>query len=67
MKITFVNEALLQAPESVDKEVTYHPGINEDDSDYDQEGADVESNYIQLAPSNYISVVWCAFSQEKDN
>ena len=38
-------------PESDDKEVTYHPGINDDDdSDYDQEGSDAESNYIQLAP-----------------
>jgi len=42
--------------------------INEDnDSDYDQKGYDVEYNYIQLTPSNYISVIQCAFSQEKDN
>ena len=67
MKITFVNGVPTQAPESDDEEVTYHPDINEDDFDYDQEGSDAECNYIQLAPSNYISVIWCAFSQEKDN
>jgi len=68
MKITFVNGVPTQAPESNDEEVTYHPDINEDnDSDYDQEGSDAEYNYIQLASSNYISVVRCAFSQEKDD
>jgi len=51
MKITFVNRVLTQA-----LEVIYHPDIDEDDdSDYDQEGSDVKCNYIQLAPSNYIS------------
>jgi len=68
MKITFVNGVPTQALESDDKEVTYHPDINEDDdSDYDQEGSDAECNFIQLTPSNYISVVWCAFLQEKDD
>ena len=42
--------------------------INEDnDSDYDQKGYDVEYNYIQLTPSNYISVIRCAFSKENDD
>jgi len=68
MKITFVNGVPTQASKSDDEEVTYHPEINEDDdSDYDQEGSDVEYNYIQLTPSNYISVVRCAFSQEKND
>jgi len=35
MKITLVNGVPTQAPESDDEEVTYHPDINEDDSDYD--------------------------------
>ena len=61
MKITFVNEVPTQAPESDDEEVTYHLDINEDDSDYDQEGSDAEYNYIQLAHSNYIYVRY-AFS-----
>jgi len=68
MKTTFVDGALTEAPESNDEEVTYHLDINEnDDFDYDQDGSDAECNYIQLAPSNYISVVQCALSQEKDN
>ena len=68
MKITFINGVPTQTPESDDEEVTYHPDINkDDDSDYDQEGSDAECNYIQLAPSNYIPVVRCAFSQEKDD
>jgi len=63
MKITFINGVPTQAPESDDEEITYHPDISEDDaSDYDQEGSDAECKYIQLAPSNYISVVRCAFS-----
>jgi len=58
MKTTFINGVPTQAPESDNEEVTYHPDISEDDdSDYDQEGSDTECNYIQLAPSNYISVV----------
>jgi len=70
MKITFVNRVPIPAPESNDEEVTYHPDIDEDDdSDYNQEGYDVECNCIQLVPSNYIYVVRCAFSQseEKDD
>ena len=68
MKITFVNGVLTQAPEFDDVEVAYHPDIDEDDdSDYDPEGSDAECNYIQLTPSNYISVVQYAFSQEKDD
>ena len=68
MKIIFVNRVPTQALESDDEEVTYYLDINEDDDfDYDQEGSDAECNYIQLAPSNYISVVRCAFSQEKDD
>ena len=68
MKITFVNGVPTEAPESDDEEVTYHPNINEDDdSDYDQEGSDAECNYIQVTPSNYIFVVRCAFSLEKDD
>jgi len=68
MKITFINEVPTQTPESDDEEVTYHPDISKnDDSDLDQEGSDVECNYIQPAPSNYISVVRYAFSQEKDD
>ena len=40
------------------KVLTYHPDISEDDDfDYDQEGSDVECNYIKVTPSNYISVV----------
>ena len=66
MKITFVNEVSTQAPESDDEKVTYHPDINEDDFGYDQECSDAEYNYIQLVPSNYISVVRCAFAQEDD-
>jgi len=45
MKITFVNEAPTQALESDDEEVTYHLDINEDDSDYNQEGSYAECNY----------------------
>ena len=68
MKITCVNGVPTQAPESDDEKVTYHPDINkDDDSGYDQEGSDAECNYIQFVSSNYISVVQCAFSQEKDD
>jgi len=68
MKITFINGVPTQAPESDDGEVTYHPDINEnDDSDYDQKDSDAECNYIQLAPSNYIYVIRCVSSQEKDD
>ena len=70
MKITFVNGVPIQAHEFDDEKVTYHPDIDEDDDfDYDQEGSNVECNYIQLAPSNYISVILCAFSEseEKDD
>ena len=66
--ITFINGVPTQALESDDEEVTYHPDISEDGNfDYDQEGSDAECNYIQLAPSNYISIVRCAFSQEKND
>jgi len=45
MKLTFINGAPTQAPESDDEEVIYHPDINEDDdSDYDYEGFDAEYN-----------------------
>ena len=68
MKINFIKEVPTQAFESDDEVLTNHPDINEDDdSGYDQEGSDAECNYIQLAPSNYISIVQCVFSQEKDN
>ena len=30
-------------------------------------GSDAECYYIQLTPSNYISIFWCAFLQEKDD
>jgi len=56
MKITFINKVPTQAPEPDYEKVTYHLDIEEDnDSDYDQEGSDIECNYIQLAPSNCIS------------
>ena len=67
MKITFINGVPTPAFEFDDEELTYHPDINEDDaSNYDQEGSNVECNYIQLALSNYISVIRCAFSQSKE-
>ena len=52
------------------EEFAYQPDPDEDDdSNYDQEGYNVECNYIRLASLNYISVVKCTFSQyeEKDN
>jgi len=68
MKITLVNWVPTQAPESDDEEVTCYPDIDEDEnSDYDQEGSDAACNYIQLAPSNYISAVRYAFSQSEEN
>jgi len=36
-------------------------------SDYDQECFYAKCNYIQLAPSNYISIVRCVFSKEKND
>jgi len=65
VKITIIDEAPIEAPESDSKDFTDQVGEVGDDFDDNHEGEDVVLSCIRYTPSTHLFVVRCAFHNQK--
>ena len=68
IKITFIDGVPIKSLDSDSENFAYHLNLDKsDDSEYNQEGFDVECYCTRPAALNYISFIRYAFSQYKEN